>query len=481
MKLLSDKEKVYLEKELKPVALSFSRDLYEDGDAINTNTILFYLNCVDSTNPDKGRCMIDVLEICTDSESITFNYYLSKEQIRELINLILCMSLDGDIDKYVVNGLYKLVAVMCIQYKYDQSEVDKVIGSHIEIKDGLFSEIVNSISMYFEKYNGSYISSKFKMEKIDDDAFDAEEDDTLEENAVNYNEIEYKFDPAIGREDEIKDALVSLMQGSCILVGEPGVGKTAIAEGIAYRIKNGLVPDSLSDKVLYGVTATELVSSCRYVGDLEEKMRDLLNDVMLRENVILFFDEMHTAIGTGKGSDGTLDIANIIKPYLDRGQIKMIGATTKDEYDEHISKDPAFRRRLEKLVIKEPEDDKLYLIIDSYIDGEVVTTDVNFDDEKINRDLLIKKLIELTGKPHRNYIDIEYNPGLVISIIKKAFSYAMYYDHKDVELSDIVEAVEKCSYLYQPVKDRFKDLEKTLVKKDKEKVLSKRIVAFNKR
>ena len=477
MNLLSDKHKEYLEKNLRPVAISFTRNTLDEEDT----SILFYLYCIDESDTKKEKHFIDILEICPDTESIIFNYVLAKEQILELLTIIYNMASDNEIDKYVIKGLYKLLAVMCIEYKYDsQIKIDDFVGEKVEIKDGLFSEIINSINVYFELYNKKTIPEK-EAKLVDAEEYELGEEDSLEEYAVNLNRIEYKYDPAVGREEEIKDALVSLMQGSCILVGEPGVGKTAIVEGIAYRIKNGLVPDSLKDKEIYEVSSTGLVSGCRYVGDLEEKMKELLNDVMLRENVILFFDEMHTAIGTGKGSEGTLDIANIIKPYIDRGQIKMIGATTNDEYEEHIAKDPAFRRRLEKNVIKEPTDDKLYQILDNYINGEVIETEITFNDKKINRDLLIKKLIELTSKSHRNYIVIEYNPGLAISIIKKAFSYAMYYDHAELEISDIVEAVDKCSYLYEPPKDRFKERKNSLNAEDvKEKVITRKLIKFPK-
>ena len=470
MKLLSDKEKVNLPGELKPMALSFARSTYEDDD---DSSISFYLYCIDEDK--KERHFIDVLEICPETESIIFNYYLTKKQIKDILELVVAMDLEEEIDKYIIGGLYKLLAVMCIEYEYDQSEIDKYTGEYVEIKEGLFSEIVNSTSVYFEKHDKDRIGPKMNKEE----KYEYEEEDSLEEFGVNLINIDYKYDPAVGRNDEIKDSLVALMQGSCVLVGEPGVGKTAIVEGISYRIKTGKIPDNFKNKEIYEISTTELVSGCRYVGDLEEKMKDILNDVMLRGNVILFIDEMHTAIGTGKGSEGTLDIANIIKPYIDRGQIKMIGATTKEEYDEHIGKDPAFRRRLEKVVINEPDDNSLYKIIDNYINGEQKVTKVKFNNKVINRNVLINKLIELTKKSHRNYIDVEYNPGLVISIIKRAFSYAMYYGHKNLEITDLMEAIDKCNYLYQPPKDRFKERKYELKNKNNtKKTQKKKVLTF---
>jgi replication-associated recombination protein RarA len=220
-----------------------------------------------------------------------------------------------------------------------------------------------------------------------------------------------------------------------------------------------------------------MVSGCGIVGDIEKRMKNILDEVIRRENIILFFDEMHTAFGTGKGKDGTLDIANILKPYVDRGQIKMIGATTTKEYDEYFESDPAFKRRYEKVIIKEPDDSALYEIISCVMDGEESILNVSLSNN-INKDKLIESLIRLTMKNHRDQLNMEYNPALVLSILKKAYSYAVYNEHDYLDINDIEEAISKCSLVSKPAKDEFLRYEKDLFIENN-KVKSK-IIEFNK-
>lgn len=472
MELLSDKHKEYLDKDLKIEDLSFTYGVTD----LEPN-ILFYLHCRGTKKENKGNHFIDILDICVDTKSIIFNYVLTEEQIKELLRLVTKLTLNKNVSKNITDGIYKIIALMCIEYNYKQIKFEDYLDECIVANNEVFDEIVKSLDEYFKvnKIKTSIDEKDFNYDYSFDD-FEISEENALEEYATNLTTYDYKYDPAIGREDEIKSALVSLMQNSCVLVGESGVGKTAIAEGIAYRIKKGLVPQGLKDKQLYEITASDIVSGCRYVGDMEEKLTEILGEVVSRENVILFFDEIHTAIGTGRGSEGTLDIANILKPYIDRGQIKIIGATTNSEYDEYIGKDPAFKRRFEKITVKEPKNDSLYEIIDNTINNLSKASGVKFNNKKINKERLINELIEITGKSHRNYIDIEYNPGLVISILKKSFGFAMYYEHKELEISDIVESVDKCDYLYQPVRNK---LNKTVEPKTKKKVIEKNnIITF---
>ena len=300
----------------------------------------------------------------------------------------------------------------------------------------------------------------------------------LDKYAINLNKNKYSYDPSVGRSNELKDVMVSLVQGSSILVGEAGVGKTALVEGIAYQIQKGIVPNFLKNKEIYKITSSDIVSGCGVVGDIEKRMKDILEDVIKRGNVILFFDEIHTAFGTGKGKDGTLDIANILKPYVDRGQVKIIGATTSLEYDEHFDKDPAFKRRFEKVIIKEPDEDSLYQIIDNVLSYQEEEFN-KYLNSNIDRDNFVKSLILLTKKNHRDQLNMEYNPALVLSILKKAFSYSVYYDNSDLELSDIEEAINKCTIISKPAKEEFERNKSTLVK-EHEKVI-KKVIDFSKK
>ncbi|MDO5757988.1 MAG: ATP-dependent chaperone ClpB [Rhodobacterales bacterium] len=168
---------------------------------------------------------------------------------------------------------------------------------------------------------------------------------------------EGKIDPIIGRDDEIRRAMQVLSRrtkNNPVLIGEPGVGKTAIAEGLALRIVNGDVPESLANKRLLSLDMGALIAGAKYRGEFEERLKAVLNEVTSAAGeIILFIDEMHTLVGAGKG-DGAMDAANLIKPALARGELHCIGATTLDEYRKHVEKDAALARRFQPLVVQEP-------------------------------------------------------------------------------------------------------------------------------
>ncbi|MDE6289388.1 MAG: AAA family ATPase [Ureaplasma sp.] len=177
--------------------------------------------------------------------------------------------------------------------------------------------------------------------------------------ARNLNEeiINNKVDPIIGREDEIRKVIEILNRknkNNPVLIGEPGVGKTAIVEGLAQRIVNKDVPDSLKDKEIWELSLTSLISGASYQGEFEQRMQSIINEVKKSNGkIILFIDEIHQLVGMGK-TQGSMDAANILKPMMARGEIKLIGATTLKEYRENIEKDPALERRMSKIIVDEP-------------------------------------------------------------------------------------------------------------------------------
>ncbi|CDX34151.1 Chaperone [Mesorhizobium sp. SOD10] len=166
-----------------------------------------------------------------------------------------------------------------------------------------------------------------------------------------------KLDPVIGRDDEIRRTIQVLSRrtkNNPVLIGEPGVGKTAIAEGLALRIVNGDVPESLKDKQLMALDMGALIAGAKYRGEFEERLKAVLNEVTSANgNIILFIDEMHTLVGAGK-ADGAMDASNLLKPALARGELHCVGATTLDEYRKHVEKDPALARRFQPVFVDEP-------------------------------------------------------------------------------------------------------------------------------
>ena len=238
---------------------------------------------------------------------------------------------------------------------------------------------------------------------------------SLNKYAKNFNELaaEGKLDPVIGRDEEIRRVLQILSRrtkNNPILIGEPGVGKTAIAEGIAHRIISGDVPENLQDKTLYSLDKGALIAGAKYKGEFEERLKSVVNEVTKSDGqIILFIDEIHTLVGAG-GGEGAMDAANILKPALARGELRAIGATTLNEYQKYFEKDKALERRFQKVMVEEPDTESAISILRGIKDKYEAHHKVRIKDEAI---------IAAVEQSQR-YISDRFLPDKAIDLIDEA-------------------------------------------------------------
>jgi ATP-dependent Clp protease ATP-binding subunit ClpB len=239
----------------------------------------------------------------------------------------------------------------------------------------------------------------------------------LEKYAKNLNKLakEGKLDPVIGRDDEIRRVLQILSRrtkNNPILIGEPGVGKTAIAEGIAHRIINGDIPENLKDKTFYSLDMGALIAGAKYKGEFEERLKSVVKEVTSSNgDILLFIDEIHTLVGAG-GGEGAMDAANILKPALARGELRSVGATTLNEYQKYFEKDKALERRFQKVYVDEPQTEDAISILRGIKEKYETHHKVQIKDEAIIA------AVELSQR----YISDRFLPDKAIDLIDEAAS-----------------------------------------------------------
>jgi len=272
---------------------------------------------------------------------------------------------------------------------------------------------------------------------------------SLNKYAINLNEMAEtgKLDPVIGRDEEIRRILQILSRrtkNNPILVGEPGVGKTAIAEGLAHRIIQGDIPENLKGKVIYSLDMGALIAGAKFKGEFEERLKAVIKEVTTSDgDIVLFIDEIHTLVGAG-GGQGAMDAANILKPALARGELRAIGATTLDEYQKYFEKDKALERRFQKIVVDEPDTESAISILRGIKEKYEAHHKVQIKDEAI---IAAVKLSQ-------RYITNRFLPDKAIDLIDEAASKLRMemnskpeeldaFDRKIMQLEIEVEAIKR--------------------------------------
>ncbi|GAB3790452.1 ATP-dependent Clp protease ATP-binding subunit [Virgibacillus kimchii] len=300
----------------------------------------------------------------------------------------------------------------------------------------LFEQKFNPITIFLNDYEINKETIYKKMNKIrkGKKAVTQHQEnlyDSLNRYAVNLNQnyIDGQIENVIGRHDEIQDIIRILTRknkNNAILIGSPGVGKSAIVEGLVQKIVDNNVPKNLEDKVVYNLDMSALVAGAKYRGDFEERLKAVLNEVRdSNDKIILFIDEIHTIVGAGK-TEGSMDAGNILKPMLARGEIRCIGATTQDEYRENIEKDKALERRFQRVIVQEP----------TVEDTIEILKGIKQDYELFHETEIDEAAIEAAVKLSIRYITDRYLPDKAIDLMDEASAV------KYIKLNETPQAIQ---------------------------------------
>ncbi|MGB6083084.1 ATP-dependent chaperone ClpB [Moheibacter sp.] len=328
----------------------------------------------------------------------------------------------------------------------NNSNVSQILKDHGLTYDG-------SIQVINELRKGQRVTSENAEETYN----------SLNKYAKNLTELAYdgKLDPVIGRDDEIRRVLQILSRrtkNNPILIGEPGVGKTAIAEGIAHRIISGDIPENLLNKKVFSLDMGALVAGAKYKGEFEERLKAVVKEVTESNgDIILFIDEIHTLVGAGGGGEGAMDAANILKPALARGELRAIGATTLNEYQKYFEKDKALERRFQQVLVEEPDEESAISILRGIKEKYEVHHKIRIKDEAIIA------AVQLSTR----YISDRFLPDKAIDLMDEAASkLRMEMNSKPEELDIIDRKIIQLEIEIQAIKKENDEKKLNLLKEE---------------
>ena len=269
----------------------------------------------------------------------------------------------------------------------------------------------------------------------------------------------YITNPAIGRDDEINKMILALItpDKGALLTGKPGIGKTAIVEGLGYRIQKGNVPDALKGWKIIKINITSLLGNSISGAQSENRLELLIQELKRSKDTILFIDEVHLLVNKAT-SNNNIDFANMLKPALDRGTIKMIGATTTEEYEAYILRDRAFLRRFIKIDIAEADEETVVKILMGTYPKFEKQLNVKLDYTDFQKERIFKFIVSMTTEFKRVYEIANRYPDICLTIISSAFSYAVFENAKTVKMKHIYKAIVNANNIYPDAKK--KDIEK---------------------
>lgn len=275
----------------------------------------------------------------------------------------------------------------------------------------------------------------------------------IERYGINFTEQNYVVNPAIGRDKEIKELALVLLtpDKSAILTGKPGIGKTAIVEGLAYLIQNGNVPVALRDYTIIKIDTQSLVGTVAETGD--SRVQTLIDEIYEQDKCILFIDEIHTLVNAT--TESALDFANMFKTGLGRGDLKVIGATTSDEYEKYILRDKAFTRRFQRINVEEPDQEMTVKIVTGVIPRIEHSTGIKMGYTPFIQEKLARFVVELTTEYNRVYENAARYPDVSITLFSQAFSEALFENKDVVTVSHLRQAIVNSKAVYPDVINKF--------------------------